>query len=526
MNPAADQPEFSGSQKIYAALLRAYPRQHRAEYGVAMAQLFRDQCRDAWAEAGGWGMTKLWLRVLPDLVNTSITERLAAMKERKTMNDNLANLNQVRPTSATTTFISVFVTVFLITAIISTAVTFILPESYASTCKLKVENDQPTTNNYSYDPYFIQTTFEIINSRLVLNDVVAKLNLNVEWGKKYFNGETLKTTECVEILKGRMALAPVINTKLIAITVYSDDKNEAATIANAVAESYTKYRYDLRYRYAWSGLKVMEKQYQTETNQISLVQSNMEHLRTVLDIRGDDPTPSISAEELKKFNADMLEQYQRQQAQLSQLEKLQSITATNPMMVRDVLPVITADSALSDLLSQYNEAQRKLAQLTVDFGTNNANVLRVQQLKDKLDQQINQRVAGVMVALETQLTSLKVSLDKLVQKVEASKSNDVVLAAKYKPYYDEKNLLGQLRNANDLTHAKLLQIQMDNRIPKPQLAQVTDPAEPGRTPVKPNKTLDILFGVMMGIVLGTIAGGLAVWVSTRRANRRKNAAAV
>ena len=35
---------------------------------------------------------------------------------------------------------AIIITVFLITAIIATAVTFILPESYASTCKIKVEN--------------------------------------------------------------------------------------------------------------------------------------------------------------------------------------------------------------------------------------------------------------------------------------------------------------------------------------------------------------------------------------------------
>jgi len=36
-----------------------------------------------------------------------------------------------------------------------------------------------------YDPYFIQTEFEIIQSQLVLNSVIDKLKLNVAWGKKY-----------------------------------------------------------------------------------------------------------------------------------------------------------------------------------------------------------------------------------------------------------------------------------------------------------------------------------------------------
>jgi capsular polysaccharide biosynthesis protein len=185
--------------------------------------------------------------VLPDWASTSVRERIAALNERKTMNDKLASLSRDR-TTPSAIFIRVAVLVFLLVITIATAVTYILPESYASTCKIKVENDSPNlpsaTNSPStaYDPYFIQTEFEIINSQLVLSNVIASLNLNVQWGKKYFNGETLKTTETMEILRGRMSLTPVRNTKLIAITVYSDDKNECALIANAVADSYRNYR--------------------------------------------------------------------------------------------------------------------------------------------------------------------------------------------------------------------------------------------------------------------------------------------
>jgi uncharacterized protein involved in exopolysaccharide biosynthesis len=139
--------------------------------------------------------------------------------------------------------IPVFVTVFLLVVIISTAITFILPESYASTARIKVEPEvNPGINGTAYDPYFLQTTFEIIQSQLVLDPVIAKLNLNVEWGKKYFKGETLKSAEALEILKARTSLAPVRGTKLIAITVYSDDRNEAARLANAIADSYWAYR--------------------------------------------------------------------------------------------------------------------------------------------------------------------------------------------------------------------------------------------------------------------------------------------
>src|ERR1700735_2307899 len=76
---------------------------------------------------------------------------------------------------------AIIITVFLITAIIATAVTFILPESYSSTARIKVEQDvydvpsmdsSATASSAGFDPYFIQTTFEIMQSQIVLSNVI------------------------------------------------------------------------------------------------------------------------------------------------------------------------------------------------------------------------------------------------------------------------------------------------------------------------------------------------------------------
>ncbi|MEI8289050.1 MAG: Wzz/FepE/Etk N-terminal domain-containing protein [Verrucomicrobiota bacterium] len=153
------------------------------------------------------------------------------------------NIPFCSPTLLPPVFFRVFTVVFLVVLMTSVAITFILPESYASTCRIKVQSAADMSGGKTpYEPYFLQTTFEVIQSQLVLDPVIAKLNLNVEWGKKYFNGQTLKASEAREILKARTSLAPVRGTKLIAITVYSDDRNEAARLANAIADSYWAYR--------------------------------------------------------------------------------------------------------------------------------------------------------------------------------------------------------------------------------------------------------------------------------------------
>ena len=415
---------------------------------------------------------------------------------------------------------AIIITVFLITAIIATAVTLILPESYASTARIKVENEggivsgmgnSPAATSFGYDPYFIQTTFEIMQSQLVLSNVIATMNLNVEWGKKYNNGETLKTTETMEILKQRMGLVPVRNTKLISITVYSDDKKEAADLANSIAEAYRTYRIQTSQQQATTGLEVYQTQYLEESNRIEMLQANVDNLRRTLDINNgtaSSPEPELTVEQLRSYQAQKLESERAYNELLTQLQNFQTIQQTNRDKLRDVLPM-EANAELSSQLAQYHEAQRKIAALKIDYGVTNFAVTRVQTLIDTLDGQINDSVAGIMTSLQTQVNSKKASLDSLVQQVAEAKQKDHDNATKNQPYYDEKRKLDQLYDSHRLLNAKIVIDTMDAHIPKTTMVEVIDRAEPGKAPVKPNKTLNITLGLIFGLIMGV---GLAFFI--------------
>ena len=43
-------------------------------------------------------------------------------------------------------------------------------------------------------------------------------------------------------------------------------------------------------------------------------------------------------------------------------------------------------------------------------------------------------------------------------------------------------------------------------MPKTSLVQITDPAEPGKAPVKPNKDKNMFLGAVAGVFLGLLAG--------------------
>src|SRR3974390_1490100 len=134
---------------------------------------------------------------------------------------------------------TVILAVFLLVVITATLVTWFLPESYSSTARIKVERDQSDITSFfgqpmasTYDPYFIQTEFEVIQSEVILGPVIKKMKLDVEWGKKWNGGQPFTLTETMTMLKRQMDLKPVRNTSLIEIRVFSQKTEEAAGLAH------------------------------------------------------------------------------------------------------------------------------------------------------------------------------------------------------------------------------------------------------------------------------------------------------
>jgi uncharacterized protein involved in exopolysaccharide biosynthesis len=49
--------------------------------------------------------------------------------------------------------------------------------------------------------------------------------------------------------------------------------------------------------------------------------------------------------------------------------------------------------------------------------------------------------------------------------------------------------------------------------------QITDRAEPGKLPVRPNKPLNIALGVVAGGLLGLLLGGAVAWLAAKQTGR-------
>jgi uncharacterized protein involved in exopolysaccharide biosynthesis len=525
MPDAASNRSLELSQRLYGRLLAAYPLRHRQEYGGAMAQLFRDQCRDAWAAGRTWGLLALWLRTLPDLVKTSVLERFTHLNQWKYMSD---KLNALRPgRSPLSVFLSVFLVVFILTLLIATVITFILPESYAATCRIEVESDAQeagvqTAQSWTYDPYFIQTTFEIIQSQAVLSNVVSELKLKEEWGKRY--RQPLTTTDAMELLKRRMELKPVRNTKLIAITVYSDDKKECAVLANAVARAYQDYRNNQRRQLVEAGLRVLQEDAAANETRIRAVTDDLQNLRRNLNVTDNGPndmnsSPTLTPDMIHTYNEQKIEQERTCKSLATQFDKLQALDRDK---LRQVLPTVTPDAVLSDLLGKLTAAEQQYATLTNDYAPGEMHITRVRSMLDTLNAQIDARVAGIMTGLQTDVQSKQAALKALNEAVENARQTDLDDQKRTQPYWEEKKNLAQLQDFQNVLAAKIEAQKLNLELPVTSLVQITDPAQPQDYPVRPNKPLNLLLGAILGLFLGGVAGSIAALITHRLSRRPAN----
>jgi len=417
---------------------------------------------------------------------------------------------------------TVIIAVFLLVVITATLVTFILPESFASTARIKVERDKSDIEELSgkvgynpYDPYFIQTEFEVIQSELILGRVIDQLDLNTEWGKKYNDGQKLKTQETLELLRGRLNLRPVRNTMLIDITVYSENPADAAKLANAIAEAYQQFRLDQGRQLGTGGLKSLELKLKEQDEKIRKAKEELTTLRTNLaisdiDAAGNAPQMLMEAEQYRKYEQTRFEREVIYKARKEEYDKVLALrTNGDPKILRDVLPRMQNDPTLTELINELNIADQRAKSMSNDLGPKSPELTRIREQQQLLNEKIDRAVEGSLKAMETQVAVAKAGLDSLVASVEDARLRDAKKLTESLPYFNKKRDLLDLEDMSRMLKRRMTVEDIDLNLPKSAQVIIVEHGEPGLKPVRPNKPLNIILGVVIGLVVGV---GLAFFI--------------
>lgn len=425
---------------------------------------------------------------------------------------------------------TVILAVFLLVVLTTTAVTFILPESYSSSVTIEVGKDTTdiapllmgVQTPQAYDPYFIQTEFDKIKSKQVLYrvidddlpqearaDGVTDLNLKKKWAEEMEMDRELKTSEAYQLLLRQIDLRQSRNTSLIEIRVYSRDRAEAANLANAIAYVYKDTRRKRGQTASDESIAALVEQAQKKKELLDAAQAEMDTLRAQLKVADiDTGGPGISVlepETVRRIEYDrqsansMAVHFKTMLVNLKQLDKRQ---------LRETLPTVSPDEQLSALLAKLADAENNLA-AKFDHGPEHATIKQLTSIISNLNEQIDARVDGILNAIQTQAASYESRAQAMADQLETAKAKDAENMEKYRPYFAAKRNVETHQKIFDAIQLRILQEQVDASLPKESIVQIINQAEPSVKPVRPNVPLNIALGVVVGLVMGF---GLAFFI--------------
>jgi capsular exopolysaccharide synthesis family protein len=408
--------------------------------------------------------------------------------------------------------------VFLLTAVTTTVVTFLLPKTYMSLSRISVEKDTTDiapllgmqSGPSAFDPYFIQTEFEKIQSQKVLKKVVTKCNLTEEWGDLYGDKKkSLTDIEARKLLEKAIDIRQFRNTSIIELRAYDRKPMRAQRIAQALADEYQNHRKDLQTQRVEKGIKVLNDKMNAINEQIAIMQKNVDMLRTKLNISdaaGEESYSIIEPEIVRRYASELID---ARGVHTTQFTLLEGLKAQSIEELRASILTAYPDTQLDVLTRELHTGEQTLANQSIDLGEEHPRIKGLKKVVSILKEQIDNRIQGILAGLELRVNSSKAQVEQLQQDVADAKKRESNMRETGREYFDAKRKLSNTTRMRDTILFRVMQEEVDLALPKESTVEITDDADLPIKAVRPNIPLNIGLGVVVGLILGV---GLAFFI--------------
>jgi beta-lactamase regulating signal transducer with metallopeptidase domain len=372
-------------------------------------------------------------------------------------------------------------------------------------------------NKSNDDPYYLETEVDTIGSPVILDRVVADLELNNEWGRRYNGGVALKASETVDRLKHSLDLRPIRGRNLIEIRVVSDQPREAANLANRIAETYRAHSLAQSSEMTERYLDVLRMEWDEQQAKEHAVQNEVDRLREELRITESDPmsltpTPTGSSEIVRQLQLQLMT---LKAMQVSQETSLQRLTNLSRAQLREAIQIVLdqPDSQLASLIGQSDLAHENLIKVGMDHTPENRVYIVANDIVKQWDDKVNARLDGILIALQAKLDRTIAMVNELSQQLQNVTTNDLALAKRSRPYYAEKQKLQDMLDFRKALGMKIASEKTDLALPRTAQVEILERAVPPLQPVSPNRVLGA------GLLVGGSLLGLTGIVTLRRTRK-------
>ncbi len=404
--------------------------------------------------------------------------------------------------------------VLLLVVITGTAYTFTLPKIYAAQSRIEVNRDNVDIDPFSpasqlgggYDPYFLRTQFEIIQSKPILYEVINRLNLQEVWGRK---GEKLTKEHAYKILRSSLTVGQSRDTSLVSIMAKREDPKEAMRIANELADVYRDARLDLKHKEMTRALDALRRELETQQEKVNAAELEVENIRQDLDItvlsEGVD-AGSVEKLRLQQLEGDRIAARVQMLVEKARYEQLDAMSNEDLLVASSYL---AGDPFVEAMRTQIKDHDVALSSLLQNYGANHPEVKQTIAARDELMEKLAKALEGIKKGTRAQYIVAKSKFDALEQELRGVQTSEQESQReKMLPFNRARQKLEIQRSIMNALQARLAQEGITLKIPRTPV-EIVDAAEESTRPVSPNLILNVLLSIFVGLGSGV---GLAYFI--------------
>lgn len=394
---------------------------------------------------------------------------------------------------------------------------FVMPKVYMASTRIAIEQNRPdvevwgnggVSGTFSYT--YLQTQFEIIQSRNILYEVIRRLQLERKFGEAYgYAGAPDALQHTVGVLSRRIRVQQYRDTNLIEIQVsLSRPEGEAnqlaAEIANEVAEVFRYMRHEVKREQKSAALDSLESQYRDQLVTVATLEEQLNKVRETFELGGS--SGQARAGDIESYRLRLLTtRYTDKLIEASNkrvlAERIRDMSDADLLSTQDF---IVQNRTLAALQAEKDSVDLELEDLLKDHGENHPKILSRRAVKLELEKKIADALRGLRTGIRIEAEKAAAELQALKDELDTAKREDVESETTGRLALEkaERELL-QARRIAEVLQLRLRQERIDLELPTTTV-EVIDRAEPPSMdrPVSPNLLVNLIVSILIGVGCG------------------------
>lgn len=403
--------------------------------------------------------------------------------------------------------------VTILVMLTGTLFTFTLPKQYQAEARILVQQDSLDVDVFQremtmgYNPYFLRTQFEVIQSKPILYRVLNELSLPEKWGREENDdGSAMDRTRALSRLKRSLSVEQSRETSLIAIRVIRENPQEAAEIANKVAEVYRDDRLNKKRRETERGISALKNELEKQKQVVDQSEDQLETMRKELGISTLSQGIRADKVRLQQLEADRIAARVDMLVRKARLDALKDLSGIELM---NSASYIVQDVSLANIRRQLIDTGVNLKLLLEDYGENHPDVRRLKAAEAELNSKLDEALEGLKKGLTADFEVAKAKYDALEDELGLVRAEDITAQRdKILPFERASRNLAIQRDILTALRARVAQEGIEIEVPRTPVYLI-DPAEAPRFHISPNLVLNIILSLVLGLLGGV---GLAYFI--------------